>query len=194
MRNYIDTAPASTALLSLPLLIMIISAPEIVSQTVIAIIIHELGHFLAGYVMGTRSAKLRAEPGGLVIIERGLRSYLNDFLAAAAGPAASFIFALFFSLIARHTDSEYLYSLSGINFALGTFNILPASPLDGGKMLRALLNRYVGIRTAETILCFTSCVTLFFLLIYSLLCAVEFSGFGPLIVSLWLLFCYCKEP
>jgi CBS domain-containing protein len=69
----------------------------------------------------------------------------SEFLMAVAGPIASFILAGIFFLLARLGEAGHWYLpivgvlayLSFLNTIVATFNLVPAFPLDGGRMLRA---------------------------------------------------------
>jgi Zn-dependent protease len=70
----------------------------------------------------------------------------EEFRIAIAGPLASFALALFFWVAGQllpATTPDLLLGvttyLAWVNLALGTFNLLPGFPLDGGRMLRAVL-------------------------------------------------------
>lgn len=66
-------------------------------------------------------------------------SYKEEIWIAAAGPAFSLILALFAAYGARRWESEGLFLFSGLNLVVALFNMIPIGPLDGGRMLKALL-------------------------------------------------------
>ena len=85
--------------------------------------------------------------GGVAEMEREPPSPKSEFLMAAAGPLASFLLAfLLFEIeslaVARNWPVSFvgvLEKLAYINVVVAIFNLVPAFPLDGGRMLRALL-------------------------------------------------------
>ncbi len=113
--------------------------------------VHEAGHLLAIWALGGRVKQVRARLLGAVIrIER--MPYLREALASAAGPAASMLFAL---LMARKTGTGTFHLLAGSSAALGVFNLLPAYPMDGGRVLYALLAHRFGCEAASGVLLIT---------------------------------------
>jgi len=85
--------------------------------------------------------------GGVAEMEKEPPSPRSEFLMAAAGPLASFLIAfLFFEIEAFAVTREWPVSFVGvfdklayINVIVAIFNLIPAFPLDGGRMLRAAL-------------------------------------------------------
>ncbi|KAF0194444.1 MAG: Zn-dependent protease, partial [bacterium] len=84
--------------------------------------------------------------GGLAALEYEPKTPLAELRVAAAGPMASFILALVFYLLAevllRHSSSviyQAALHLGTFNFLVACFNLLPGFPLDGGRVLRAIL-------------------------------------------------------
>ncbi len=111
----------------------------------VSIILHELGHSITAIQLGVpvRSITLFIF-GGLARIEREPDRPRDEFLIAAAGPAVSLaLAALFFALALGMGQSSILWWtarwLARINFILALFNMIPGFPLDGGRVLRAIL-------------------------------------------------------
>ena len=113
---------------------------------VLAAAVHELGHVLAIRALGGRVTRLQLTGLGAVLRTRraGLCSYREECLVALAGPLASFLLALGAGTWARVFGGADAYLLTGISLALGVFNLLPAGPLDGGRVLRAVAAWLVG--------------------------------------------------
>ncbi|HEX6737687.1 MAG TPA: site-2 protease family protein, partial [Vicinamibacteria bacterium] len=111
-----------------------------------AIVVHELGHALAAARFGIRTRRITLWPlGGLAELEREPARPAQEFAVALAGPATSLLLgALCLGLAALVAPLSA--PLGGIaaylgmtNLALGLFNLIPGFPLDGGRVLRALL-------------------------------------------------------
>ena len=105
----------------------------------VAVAVHEAGHILAIRALGGRIESLRLTGVGAVLRTRraGLCSYREECLVALAGPLASLLLALGAGTWARVFGGADAYLLTGISLALGVFNLLPAGPLDGGRVLLA---------------------------------------------------------
>ena len=118
----------------------------------LACFVHELGHAGAIRLLGSRVAEVQLTGMGIVLRPEGrLTSYLLDGCAALAGPAASFALALAAGLWGRRFGGGEAYVLAGLSLALAVFNLLPAGPLDGGRILEAALSRWLGPDQGEAI-------------------------------------------
>lgn len=113
----------------------------------LSIILHELGHTLVGRSFGVpvRSITLFVF-GGVAETEAEPRAPLAELLMAVAGPIVSVllgsVFLLLAWLIPAEAPPEYagvLHYLGVLNMTLAAFNMAPAFPLDGGRVLRALI-------------------------------------------------------
>ncbi len=116
-----------------------------------AIVAHELSHALVATARGlpVRSITLFAL-GGVAQIERDAGSAKTEFWMAIAGPAMSFAIGLACLAVADAAGwspgtnpatpvTGVLVWLGYINLALGGFNLIPGFPLDGGRILRAII-------------------------------------------------------
>jgi len=114
------------------------------------ILLHELGHAWAALHFGIRTPDITLLPiGGLARLERIPERPIEEVVVALAGPAVSAGLALVFGVLSdfrfasmdtpNHGWEGILSNLFTINTCLLAFNLLPAFPLDGGRVFRALL-------------------------------------------------------
>lgn len=118
----------------------------------VSIILHELAHSLVAkaYRIPVRSITLFVL-GGVAQITREAARPLHELLMAVAGPLASFALALVFAGIwfalgasdTRPVDYVLVW-LALMNIILGVFNLLPAFPMDGGRVFRSLVWMITG--------------------------------------------------
>lgn len=121
------------------------------------IVLHELGHALAARRFGIRTRDIVLLPiGGLARLERMPERPMQEFVVAAAGPLVNVVIALalYVGLLASPWPARIeltaldagnlLVRLVAVNVILVLFNLIPAIPLDGGRMLRAMLALWLG--------------------------------------------------
>lgn len=110
-----------------------------------SILLHELGHAVLALRHGVpvRSITLFIF-GGLAAMDREADHPRAEFEIAIAGPLASALLALGFTALGRASGEGSAGAFAGdllgrLNLAVALFNLLPGFPLDGGRLLRALL-------------------------------------------------------
>jgi len=120
----------------------------------VTVFLHELGHALAAKKFNIKTKDITLLPiGGLARLESIPEKPKEELLVAIAGPAVNIFLALitgFFITIPGVKDldvqlsdgisgSNFLLSFFIVNIWLALFNLIPAFPMDGGRVLRALL-------------------------------------------------------
>ena len=108
---------------------------------------HELSHALVGRAEGIEIEEIVLHPfGGLARLNREPDSPRAEFRIAVAGPAASFLFALLaftamtVAAMGRYWIAAAIFKVIAFgNLLLAVFNLFPGYPLDGGRVLRAVL-------------------------------------------------------
>jgi Zn-dependent protease len=108
------------------------------------IVLHELGHALVARAVDIPMHGITLFLfGGVAEMEDEPPSASSEFLMAVAGPAVSAVLAALFWLLSGLVETAAvafpLRYLAGINLAVLIFNLVPAFPLDGGRMLRSIL-------------------------------------------------------
>lgn len=124
--------------------------------------LHELGHALAARRYGIATPDITLLPiGGLARLSRLPEKPSEEIVIALAGPAVNVVIALALILFGARVDASalavdqpqagFLARLAGVNVFLVLFNLIPAFPMDGGRVLRAVLALRLGRRRATEI-------------------------------------------
>jgi Zn-dependent protease len=117
------------------------------------VLLHEFGHALVARRFGIETRRITLLPiGGVAELERSPDDPRAELWIAAAGPAVNLGIAgalalVGFALGSFATGGLLSVVLSGLvwaNLLLGLFNLVPAFPMDGGRVFRALASKRVG--------------------------------------------------
>lgn len=147
----------------LPIIIIVQSLPDGwqgVGESLLAlvlvygsVVLHEFGHALTARRLGIPVKRIVLLPfGGMALLEKLPRNPVKELLIIAAGPAVNFVIAGLCLIVLggwpadleEYTNvtmniGDILRFLLLSNLMLGCFNLLPAFPMDGGRIVRALL-------------------------------------------------------
>jgi Zn-dependent protease/CBS domain-containing protein len=130
----------------------------------LCVLLHEFGHALAARRYGIATSDITLLPiGGLARLERMPEQPAQELVIALAGPAVNVVIAALLFLWLRLAGNyaplaefalgsgPVLHRLMVVNLFLVAFNLLPAFPMDGGRVLRALLSAWLGRPRATAI-------------------------------------------
>jgi Zn-dependent protease len=140
----------------------------------LCVVLHELGHALTAKRFGIATKKITLLPiGGVASLDKIPEDPKQELLVAIAGPLVNIIIATFLyflipiknftdnnldealEYLANFTLQNFLLYLFIVNVAMFVFNLIPAFPMDGGRVFRALLaikmNRAKATQTATSV-------------------------------------------
>jgi Zn-dependent protease/CBS domain-containing protein len=135
-----------------------------ISILFLCVLLHEFGHVLAARRYGIRTRDVTLWPfGGIASLERMPEKPSQEIIVALAGPAVNVAIAIILSLVLGATvdinqlaglerlQGSLLAQVAAANVALVLFNLIPAFPMDGGRVLRAVLAWRLGFPRATRI-------------------------------------------
>src|SRR6202023_1265901 len=125
--------------------------------------LHEFGHIFTARAFGVSTPDVILLPiGGVSRLERVPEQPSEEFLIAIPRPAVNFVTAALLVLVGgasldlthlvsiESTQASLIDRLAAVNVFLAVFNLIPAFPMDGGRVLRALLATRLGfVRATE---------------------------------------------
>ena len=159
----------------------------------VTVLLHELGHSFTARSLGLPVNSITLFIfGGVSNLTTEPQTPRVEFLVTFAGPLTSLILAGIFFLLhaAVGTGSSevgaVLGYLASVNLILAIFNLIPAFPLDGGRVFRSLAWGITGSMTRATRL--ATSVSRFFAYLFIGGGLLEALGFGQFVGGLWLAF------
>ena len=112
--------------------------------SIIFLFFHELAHYICGKLLGYNLKSISLLPFGMRFgFKEEFFKPWDDIAISISGPLINFLFFVLFLCLNKY--SSYFKLLQNINLALCLFNMLPASFLDGGRILRVIVANNLGI-------------------------------------------------
>jgi len=129
----------------------------------LCVLLHEFGHIFTARAFGISTPDVILLPiGGVSRLEHIPEKPREEFLVAIAGPAVNVVIAVLLIVVAgakldmkslttiENTKEGFIDQLAMVNLFLAVFNLIPAFPMDGGRVFRALLaTRFGYVRATE---------------------------------------------
>ena len=176
---------------------------EIYAMIMLFALIHELGHLLAGILMGMKPEKIELMPFGVSIsfkikveeynkkIKKGNMLEIKKILVALAGPLTNFIIII----IASNINIDLFKALIVIytNFLIMIFNLLPIYPLYGGIILKGILHINFGIKKSEFYTNIISKITVAIITMLSSVLILYIHNIAITLIDMYLWYLVIKE-
>lgn len=188
------------------ILFLITNQIKIYAMIMIFAIIHELGHLIAGMLLGMKAEKIEIKPFGVTIdfnikrkdyivkIKKGNLLEVKKILVALAGPMTNvlIIFILVIPTMFQINQEEKMLMIFS-NVTLILFNILPFYPLDGGRALKGIIYILKGKQTAEKYIYYISYITLVIMTVISSIAILYLKNIAIFLVIIFLWGLQIKE-
>lgn len=176
---------------------------QIYAMIMIFAIVHELGHLLAGILMGMKPEKIEIMPFGVSIsfkinvkeynkkIKKGNALEIKKIIVALAGPITNFIIILITSNLKLDLIKSMLIIYT--NFLIMIFNLLPIYPLDGGRILKGILHIILGKRKSEKYINNISKITVIVITAISSILILYIQNISIFLIDMYLWYLVIKE-
>lgn len=152
----------------------IVEQGQLVIITLLCSALHEMGHICALLLFGSYPDEINFGIFGVRIQQnRYILSDCRQALVILCGPLVNIILFALFLLADFICESRFFLMISAVNLVLGVFNLLPVLPLDGGRILLAVLDFLMSEKTAYKIMRIICIVVLLVLLFGGILLAAK---------------------
>ena len=154
------------------ILFIMLNKIDIYMLFIIFILCHELAHMLIGIFLGFKPKTLALNPLGVSIEfynydENKKNNCIKRIFTYFAGPISNFVFCFIFCFI--NIDMEKKTQIIYTNLLIGSFNLIPILPLDGGKILKEFLKLFYNSKIASIFMIyFSKSILIAITLIYSI--------------------------
>ncbi|MCM8710375.1 M50 family metallopeptidase [Clostridium sp. SYSU_GA19001] len=160
------------------------------------VLFHESVHYFTALILGFSGFDLEILPIGarLSLKELDEASPKEDIIISLSAPIFNIVLALLFYNLYKNYSLECTYTLYMGNLAVGLFNLLPAFPLDGGRVIRSILCfRTIYKKANELTIKFSMILGIAMLFLYMLMAFFYVRNISLAIIALFILYSSKKE-
>jgi len=146
---------------------------------------HEIGHILIAKLLNMKVEKIEIMPFGLsVSFYKNFNTSIKEIYVAIAGPIISLILGVLCCYIDLNyiTTEEAVYS----NLLIMLFNLIPIYPLDGGRIIKGILNLKLGLIKSERLTNKISNITIIILTIISSIAVYYYKNIAIFLICIFL--------
>lgn len=176
---------------------------EIYVIMIIFAFLHEIGHLIAGIILGLKPEKIEIIPVGLTVSfkvdieginkkkKNGNMFVIKEIIVAIAGPIVNLLIFIITSLNAEKTYLNNLIMYS--NLLIFIFNLIPIYPLDGGRILKGILHILFGKKVANKI-CYDASIIIS--IIFTAVCSIAilyYKNIAILLINIYLWIIVLRE-
>lgn len=162
----------------------------------IFVILHEFIHYLTARKLGFSGFHIEILPFGASLKLKDLEeaSCKEEFIISISGPMMNFVLAVIFYAALKMYHYDEFYNFFIINLSLGIFNLLPAFPLDGGRILRDILCKKLLYKKASKITVYVSMtIGIILQILYLVPLFYGVNNLNLILISFFILSCSFKE-
>ena len=160
--------------------------------------LHELGHMLAGILLGSKVKRISIMPFGLSIsfgveakdynkrVRNGNLLNIKRIVIALAGPVTNFSIAFLLFLFSPNIQIVDSLHIVYANLLIGIFNLIPIYPLDGGRVLKEILQIFLGLKNSIVTVNIISNITTIVLTVISSIAILFYHNISIVFIIMYL--------
>jgi stage IV sporulation protein FB len=160
------------------------------------VFVHEMVHYITARYCGFSGFDIELIAVGAVLKFRDLddATAKEDLIISVSGPMSNIALAVIFYFLYKNFPNNNFYMLFAGNLSIGLFNLIPAFPLDGGRILRDLLNlRRTYKRSNKIVMILSIIIGILLMFLYIFMFLKGRTNFNVGIIGLFIIISSLKE-